>query len=126
MSVIVAVTLLACYFPIIARMCWVVLSNFNDLADDEMSENYEHYFVDLDILRRGQVLYHVVFVLRRLLFCVILFWAEGYPNTQLALHIALTLLMILYVAHFRPFKFWQYNYCEIWNEGVTLLLAVWM
>lgn len=52
-SVILAVALLGCYFPVIARMCWVVLANFNDLADDETNEKYGHYYVDLDILRRG-------------------------------------------------------------------------
>jgi hypothetical protein len=102
-SVITAVTLLGLYFPGIARMCWVVLANFNDLADSDVRDQYEHYYVDLDILRRGQVLYHVVFILRRLLFCVILFWAEGHPNLQCSLHIGLTMLVILYVANFKPF-----------------------
>ena len=52
-SVILAVGLLACYFPVIARMSWVVLGNFNDLADDDIIEKYGYFFVDLDILRRG-------------------------------------------------------------------------
>jgi len=52
-SVILAVVMLATYFPAILRMCWVVLANFNDLADPVVRDKYEHYYVDLDILRRG-------------------------------------------------------------------------
>ena len=77
LSVILAIVMLCLYFPVIARMVWVPLVHFNELADPETVEKYGHYYVDLDIMRRGQVLYHAVFVLRRMLFCLVLFELEG-------------------------------------------------
>ena len=73
--------------------------------------------------RRG---FYCVFLMRRLVFVVVLIAISNRPVVQLGLSIALDLLMALYIALLGPYRMRFDNYLNIFNELVIAFVHVMM
>ena len=75
-----AITLLLISVPILLHMCYVVIYNFQYLDDLDMKSSYGHYYVDLNTSHMSQTVYHMVFILRRMFFVLIILYLRDYPD----------------------------------------------
>ncbi len=53
------------------HMSYYVILRFDHLANEAVRQDYGHYYVDLKIGSRAQAIYHVIFLLRRVVFVLI-------------------------------------------------------
>ena len=101
---------------------------FKTLDDDETREEYGYIYEDLATKSKLQASFHVVYILRRALFVVILFYLEKHSSLQLCFHMILTMFYIMYFAHIEPYEVRVANDWEIFNEvcimQVTYCLAM--
>lgn len=74
------------------------------MGDEDIQKSYGHYYIDLKT-RSGvaSALYHVIFIFRRIVFVAIVMLSRDHPEYQLMAHIAMTLAVVVYLAHVRPF-----------------------
>ena len=123
-SIVMAITLLSISVPILLHMCYVVIFNFQYLDDLDMKSSYGHYYVDLNTSHMSQTVYHMIFILRRMFFVLIILYLRDYPDLQLICHLCTLGTMLLYLNKVKPFKKKEYNMYEIVNETTMFSLTV--
>ena len=66
--------------------------------------------------------FYSVYLVKRLLFCVIIVFLYGYPFLQIAFLYVVTILFGVYMAVLRPCKNCKVGICFIVNEGFHIIL----
>jgi hypothetical protein len=65
--------------------------------------------------------FYVVFLIRRLLYVTLLFTLSSLPLVQIILSAALSILAVVYLVTFRPYKERVMNYCTLFSELCSVL-----
>ena len=66
-----AIAVLIIAAAVMLHMCYYIILRFDHLANKAVREDYGHYYVDLRTGSRAHALYHVIFLLRRVIFVLI-------------------------------------------------------
>lgn len=77
----------------------------------------------MDISKRSSLLYHLIFVLRRLFFVINVFLLSDYLAIQLICFMLTNILYLIYLLNFRPLESVS---MEVFNEVTTLILSYFM
>ena len=72
------------------------------------------------------LLYNDLFLLRRLLFCLVLVFLRQYPTIQVQLCILLSAAMLAYLGWYKPFVEKRHNALIIADEAILLILTTLM
>lgn len=70
---------------------------------------------------RAHIMYIWLFMLRRILFLVLVFTLADYICIQICIALFISGGMILYKSHYKPFNSRFKNCCKIWNEIIIFL-----
>ena len=124
LSALLALILMCVTVPILLHMSYIISTYTRYLDDFDIRRSFGHYYVDLNT-RSGvpSSIYHVVFIFRRIVEICNIMFMKGYPQYQLMIHILITLSMVGYIAHSKPFLISKYNINEACNEYTTMLLG---
>jgi hypothetical protein len=69
-------------------------------------------------------MYHVVYIVRKIWFVILIMFMGDHPDLQLIFHLSTTFAMVMYIGYWRPFKKWEYNIYELVNEFTIFGLTV--
>ena len=79
-SAILALVVICVTGVILLHMSYIIITYFSHLDDHDIKSSYGHYYVDLKTTHVSQALYHVIFICRRLIFIMILFFMKDHPE----------------------------------------------
>eukprot|EP00347_Sterkiella_histriomuscorum_P013197 403365639 len=99
-------------------------NNYQDLEATQFVEKYEDIVCVLNIQRKSCILYHSIFIIRRILYILIVFGLQEYLTLQIFGFIYCNLFYLIYLIYFNPTI--QNRYLEIYNEVVTIILSHFM
>jgi hypothetical protein len=88
-----------------------------------MGELHKFIYADISMRNRYTSWFMFVFLLRRTLFVLIIYFGEQFLGLQLILHIILTLFYVAYFAVVKPYKDPHANEWEIFNEIFVVLIS---
>ena len=99
-----------------------LVQNKDQLAELETRERYGYMYESLGTRYILQALFHVIFVLRRTLFVLILVGLEQHAGLQICLQMMLTGAYTICLIQIRPFEEKFDNQREIFNEACVMLV----
>jgi hypothetical protein len=79
-------------------------------------------YLDIKTKRRYSVLLSTMFLVRRLIFGIIIAQLNGYLFLQQMIHLLISLFYLIFLINIRPYDSFLSNILEIYNE-ITLLLC---
>jgi len=98
--------------------------NFDKLLEPEWADRFDVTTSELDLREdRNVLLWPFFFMVRRMLYALLLVFLTGYPVFQIAGMVMMTVFMVIFMGHVRPFatKFQHYN--ELYNECTVMILT---
>ncbi len=98
-------------------LVWFLLTrNFSKLSDQKIIDTFGSIYLELRQDSKIALMYHVFYMLRRLLFSFLIFVLESYPYLQIFLLSLHCIPLILYTILCKPFMQPSMNCLEIFNE----------
>jgi hypothetical protein len=97
--------------------------NFSKLGEKEFSDKFGSVYEGLNTNSRSVIAFTTIFLIRRALFALLTVLLHKYVIIQLILTIELTMVMVCYMLHLKPFEEKLMNRLEAMNDTVTLLLV---
>jgi len=85
-----------------AVVCIFLCYNSKKLAEDKFEKRYGALYSGLNVKKRSVLLYTPLFMLRRILFALVVCYLHGYIWVQLAFQIFCTLSFSSYLLAFKP------------------------
>lgn len=76
-----------------------IWSNFSTLEDEDTIKEHGYIYEDLGTKSKLQASFHVVYIIRRAIYAIILVYFEMHSSLQLCGHMLLTMGYIIYFAH---------------------------
>lgn len=89
-----------------------------------MKFNFGLFYQDLSTTSFYKSIFHVVFLMRRLVFVLTVMFLNDYPTIQLIILVKLSLAYCCYLSHYRPFAEQELNDGEIFNEVCIYLIQL--
>jgi len=111
-------------FGFLARSFWLVERPLKVLRSKAFKERYGNIVEDLIVRKKHLVAryYYPIYLIRRIIYAVVLIVLYEYPKIQMGLIIFVTTgPMFLYLCIVRPFKNFTSNILNIANEGIVVI-----
>jgi hypothetical protein len=98
LSATFAMILMCVIMPILLHQSFIIFYYYQYLDDKDTKLQYGHYYVDLKT-RDGIItaLYHVIFILRRIVFVIAMMYFRKHPEYQLLVHIISSFAIVVYL-----------------------------
>jgi len=94
----------------------VITKNKGKLDDPEVQDKYGFLFVGLKTDCQWSSFFSMFFIIRRTAVAIVIIELHEYSGLQLIAVVSLSTIMVVYVAHFRPYKEESMNKNELFNE----------
>ena len=91
--------------------------------DEKFIHKFGTLVADLQVRTKHAMIYHPLFMARRLAFAIIVVVISDLSWAQVQLCLFMFSLMIIFIGIMRPFRLPSYNYIELTNESLVLMLA---
>jgi len=121
---LIVCSLILVAIPIVS--VYVLRKYKNKLDDPEIEEKFGPLYKGLRTDCFWSSMFNVFFMMRRTIFALIIIQLYGLKGIQLIFNMYLSMAMLMYVAHFRPYRISISNNWEIFNEVSGILVQYFM
>ena len=102
-------------------MALFICKNKKNLNNPDFEKKYGFIFTDLSTKTPEQAIFHLVYMIRRIIFVLIITFLDNMCFFQIIAHTVLTILYTIYILAIRPFKDNETNKIQVLNEISVLL-----
>ena len=95
------------------------MRNFDKLEDEEFEEEYGSLYEDLKVDNKFTVLFHMIFLLRRMITVLVFIFWQDYGFAQCIVTLVMSHLNLWILIGYKPFKTDYTNKVEFANEIVV-------
>jgi hypothetical protein len=106
-------------------MALFIYRNRNDLNNPDFVKKYGFIFADLSTKTPEQAIFHLIYMIRRIIFVLITIFMNNLCFFQIIAHTVLTIVYTSYMLKKRPFKDNETNKIHVFNE-ISLLLTTYV
>ena len=104
---------------------WVlaIRRSVKNLNTRRFQSRFGALFDDINKKNKWKMMYYLIFIIRRAIFCVIAFNMEAFPLLQVQCLMWINLFIIIYTGSIRPFDTRAKNSTEICNEIFIIIVT---
>ena len=124
-------------FPLITTICCIILISLilsfemfvlivpkEILTRRSVYRRLSYLYKDLRLEKKLNLWYYMIFVLRRIILCLIFLRGQSYPSQQIQILLYINLTIFVYIGNVTPFKSKSQNRKEMFNEFLIVLLTL--